>query len=44
MAQSVDLLLYDSIRDQTLREHIRQRGIEWYDRRSSGYGGGGMLF
>ena len=32
MAQSVDLLLYDSIRDRTLREHIRQQGIEWYTR------------
>ena len=32
MAQSVDLLLYNSIRDQTLREHIRNQGIEWYDR------------
>jgi len=32
MAQSVDLLLYSSIRDQTLREHIRREGIEWYSR------------
>ena len=30
MAQSVDLLLYDSIQDWTLREHIRRQGIEWY--------------
>ncbi len=30
MAQSVDLLLYDLIRNPTLREHIRQEGIEWY--------------
>ena len=30
MAQSVDLLLYDSIQDRTLREHIRRQGIEWY--------------
>ena len=32
MAQSVDLLLYDSIRDRTLREHIRTHGVEWYVR------------
>ncbi len=32
MAQSVDLLLYDLVRDRTLREHIRQDGIEWYVR------------
>ena len=32
MAQSVDLLLYDSISDQTLREHIRNHGVEWYPR------------
>ena len=32
MAQSVDLLLHDSIRDRTLREHIRSHGIEWYAR------------
>ena len=30
MAQSVDLLLYDSISDRTLRAHIRREGIEWY--------------
>ena len=30
MAQSVDLLLYDSIQDRTMREHIRRQGIEWY--------------
>ncbi len=30
MAQSVDLLLYDSIRDRALRAHIRQEGVEWY--------------
>ena len=30
MAQSVDLLLYDSILDRTLREHIRSQGVEWY--------------
>ena len=30
MAQSVDLVLYDSIHDGTLREHIRRQGVEWY--------------
>ena len=34
MAQSVDLLLYDSILDRTLREHIRRQGVEWYVRSS----------
>ena len=32
MAQTLDLLLYDSIGDRTLREHIRNHGIEWYRR------------
>ena len=32
MAQSVDLLMYDSIQDRTLREHIRRQGVEWYAR------------
>ena len=32
MAQSVDLLLYDSLQDRTLREHIRRQGVEWYSR------------
>ena len=32
MAQSVDLLLYDSISDRRLREHIRNHGVEWYPR------------
>ena len=32
MAQSVDLILYDSIRSRTLQEHIRDHGIEWYAR------------
>ena len=32
MAQSVDLLLHDSIQDRSLREHIRCQGIEWYER------------
>jgi len=30
MAQSVDLLLYHSIMDSSLREHIRCQGIEWH--------------
>ena len=34
MAQSVDLLLHDSIQDRTLREHIRRQGVEWYARSS----------
>ena len=32
MAQSVDVLLYDSIRDRTLREHICVHGVEWHVR------------
>ena len=32
MAQTVDLLLYDSIQDRALREHIRNHGVEWYPR------------
>ena len=32
MAQSVDLLLYDSTSDRMLREHIRNHGVEWYPR------------
>ena len=32
MAQSVDLLLYDSLQDRTLREHIWRQGVEWYAR------------
>ncbi len=35
MAQSVDLVLHDSIRSQSLREHIRRQGIEWFARRGS---------
>ncbi|WP_420634331.1 restriction endonuclease subunit S [Candidatus Palauibacter sp.] len=35
MAQTLDLLLYDSIGDRTLREHIRNHGVEWYERPSS---------
>ena len=32
MAQSVDLLLYDSVTNRTLREHIRRHGVEWFAR------------
>ena len=32
MAQSVDLVLYDSIDNPALRRHIRTQGIEWYRR------------
>ena len=32
MAQSVDLILHDSVRDRTLREHIRNDGVEWFTR------------
>ena len=32
MAQSVDLVLYDSIRNRTLREHIRNHGVAWLAR------------
>ena len=34
MAQSVDLLLHNSIQDRTLREHIRNQGIELFARSS----------
>ena len=34
MAQSVDLLLYDSTLDRTLREQIRRQGVEFYVRSS----------
>ena len=32
MAQTVDLILYDSVRNRTLREHIRNDGVEWFER------------
>ncbi len=32
MAQTVDLVLYDSIRDKELESHIRRHGIEWFAR------------
>ena len=35
MAQTVDLILYDRVRDGTLREHIREHGIEWFRRLNS---------
>ena len=38
MAQTVDLLLYDSIQDRTLREHIRRDGMSWYERSSNACG------
>ncbi len=41
MAQSVDVLLYDSIRDRALRTHIRNDGVEWFVRPQ---GGRGWLF
>ena len=30
MAQEIDLVLYDSIQDETLRKHIRYQSVEWY--------------
>ncbi len=35
MAQLVDLVLCNSIRDRTLREHIRNQGVEWFERRAA---------
>ncbi len=35
MAQPVDLILYDSVRDRTLREHIQNDGVEWFTREHS---------
>ena len=32
MAQSVDLVLYDSIDNPAFREHIQTHGVEWYRR------------
>lgn len=32
MAQSVDLVLYETIDNPALRRHIRTQGIEWYRR------------
>ena len=39
MAQSVDLLLYGSIHDRTLREHIQRQGVEWYARSTTRHNG-----
>ena len=39
MAQSADLLLYDSIQNRMLREHILQQGIEWYARPTTRHNG-----
>ena len=35
MAQSVDLVLYDSVQDRTLRKHIQNEGVEWFARRGA---------
>ena len=35
MAQTVDIILYNSIRNRTLREHVRGHGIEWFRRLNS---------
>jgi len=32
MAQSVDLILYDSIRDVAFKQQIKEHGIDWYQR------------
>lgn len=32
MAQPVDLVLYASIRDRTVLDHIRSDGVEWFSR------------
>ena len=38
MAQTVDLILYNSIGNRTMREHIREHGVEWYRRPSTSEG------
>ena len=38
MAQSVDLILYNSIRNQSLRQHIRRHGVECFVRPTEGTG------
>ena len=35
MAQTVDVLLYDSVREPTLRDHIQHEGIEWFAHQGS---------
>ena len=32
MAQDIDLVLYDSIQDETLKKNIRYQSVEWYSR------------
>ncbi|MDD9987489.1 MAG: restriction endonuclease subunit S [Spirochaetaceae bacterium] len=32
MAQEIDLVLYDSIQDETLKKNIRDQSVEWYSR------------
>ena len=36
MAQEIDIVLYDSIRDHALREQVRRDGVEWYADPSDG--------
>ena len=43
MAQTVDLLLYDSIQDRALREHIRTRASSGLSGPRSGHGDRAML-
>ena len=38
MAQSVDLVLHDSIESRTLLEHIQSHGVEWYARLTTSHG------
>jgi type I restriction enzyme S subunit len=35
MPQKVDLLIFEDIKAPKLREHIRQHGVEWFNRRAS---------
>ena len=39
MAQVVDLVLYDSIDNPTLRRHILEQGVEWYHKREASRSG-----
>ena len=32
MAQRVDLLLFRTVQNQSLRDHIQNEGVEWYAR------------
>ena len=36
MAQSVELVLYDSIDNPAFRDHVRTHGVEWYRRAKAG--------